>query len=139
MSAYIGIFLYFGLMVLAGLVFVGLSHLVQIRVKADKYDWTRPYECGIRTGGLQIDRFPIHYYLIGIMFVVFDVETIFLVPWALSGNFFKELDNGAAYWFLVMLPFFIILVIGYMYDYSTGIFDWGTATGDNETRNEKSL
>ena len=125
LAGYIGVLLFFGLMVLAGIVFIGLSHLLQVRVRTDKYDWTKPYECGLETPGLEMDRFPIHYYLVGIMFVVFDVETIFLVPWAVVGNNFKALDGGAMHWFGVMLPFFLLLVIGYVYDSASGIFDWG--------------
>ena len=125
LTEYTGVFLYFGMMVLAGLVFVGLSHGLQSRVKTDKYNWAKPYECGLRTAGLQMDRFPIHYYLVGIMFVVFDVETIFLVPWAVVGNEFKAFDGGAMHWFFVMLPFFLLLVVGYVYDIASGIFDWG--------------
>jgi NADH-quinone oxidoreductase subunit A len=127
LAEYVGVFLYFGLMLLAGVLFIALSHWLQSRVRTDKYDWSQPYECGLKTPGLELERFPIHYYLVGIMFVVFDVETVFLIPWALVGHSFKALDGGAMHWFLVMLPFFLLLVVGYGYDVASGILDWGHA------------
>lgn len=124
LSGYTGLFMYFGLMVIAGVVFVGLSHWLQIRVKSDKYDWSQPYECGIRTEGLPLGRFPVHYYLIGIFFVIFDVETVFMVPWAVVGNDFKASGNQV-FWFIEMLVFFIILIIGFLFLLQQRVFDWG--------------
>ena len=124
LSGYTGLFLYFGLMAIAGVVFVGLSHILQITVKGEQKDWTRPYECGIRTEGLPLDRFPVHYYLVGIFFVIFDVETVFMVPWAVVGNDFKAAGN-ATFWFIEMLVFFVILIIGFLYLLQQGVFNWG--------------
>ena len=132
LDAYQGLFIFFGLMVLAGLVFLALTHLVQIRVKADKYDWTRPYECGIATDLRFIGRFPVHYYLVGVFFVIFDVETIFLVPWALAGNQYRA-NGDQLFWFMVMLPFFFVLVLGYVYDVLSGVLEWGRQ-GDSAGR-----
>ena len=120
-----GIFIYFGMMVLAGIGFIVLSHAAQIRIKGETSHWANPYECGVMTTGHQIDRYPIHYYLVGIMFVIFDVETIFFVPWALVGNDFRGVPGGSLHWFMAMFPFFFILVLGYIWDLKTGILDWG--------------
>lgn len=125
LGTYAGFFIFFGLMVLAGLAFVVLSHSVQIRVKSDKYDWTKPYECGLRSEGLCLDRYPIHYYLVGILFVIFDVETVFFVPWALVGQDFKAADV-AGFWYVEMLVFLGILIIGYVYLVQRGVFEWGS-------------
>ena len=124
LSEYYGLFIYFGLMACAGVAFVVISHLCQIRVKTDKYDWSRPYECGVRTQGLPLDRYPIHYYLVGIMFVIFDVETIFMVPWAVVSHDFKASGN-AGFWFTEMFVFLLILVVGYLYLLQQRVFDWG--------------
>jgi NADH-quinone oxidoreductase subunit A len=59
------------------------------------------------------------------MFVIFDVETIFFVPWALVGNDFRSIDGGGMLWLAGMFPFFFILVLGYIWDLKTGILDWG--------------
>jgi NADH-quinone oxidoreductase subunit A len=125
LEAYGGLFIFFGLMVLAGVVFITLSHAVQIRVKADKYDWTKPYECGLITEGLKLERYPIHYYLVGILFVIFDVETVFFVPWAIVGQEFRDAGVGA-FWYGEMLIFLFILIVGYLYLLQRGVFEWGS-------------
>jgi NADH-quinone oxidoreductase subunit A len=125
LEAYGGLFIYFGLMVLAGVVFILLSHAVQIRVRADKYDWTKPYECGLITEGLKLDRYPVHYYLVGILFVIFDVETIFFVPWAIVGQEFRDSGVGA-FWYVEMLIFLLILIVGYLYLLEREVFEWGS-------------
>src|SRR5688500_4912749 len=105
---YTGFFLFFAAMVGVGLLFIILSHAAQIYVKGEKNSWDKPYECSLRSSGLHLDRYPIHYYLVGILFVIFDVETVFLVPWALVGRDFKG-ANLAMFWFVEMLVFLVIL------------------------------
>ena len=121
---YVGFFVYFGLMVFVAVAFILISHLCQIRVKGEKYDWSRPYECGIPTEGLRMDRYPIHYYLVGILFVVFDVETVFFIPWAIVGNDFRQAELQT-YWFLEMLVFLVILLVGYVFLVQKQVFNWG--------------
>lgn len=125
LTDYIGFFMYFGLMVAAGVTFVAVSHLFSIRVHhKDPYDWTKPYECGIRTEGHIIDRYPIHFYLVSIMFVIFDVETVFFVPWAVVGNDFRAASQHG-FWLTEMLVFIVILLVGYVYILQRGVLNWG--------------
>jgi NADH:ubiquinone oxidoreductase subunit 3 (subunit A) len=63
-------------------------------------------------------RFSIRYYLIAVLFVVFDVETIFLFPWAVM------FDRLALFGFIEMTVFLGILVIGYVYVWNRGALDW---------------
>jgi len=124
LGEYTGFFLYFAAMVGVGLLFIILSHAAQIVVKGEKNSWDKPYECGLRSNGLSLDRFPIHYYVVGILFVIFDVETVFMVPWALVGRQFRE-AHLQVFWFTEMLVFLIILVLGYLFLLQRGIFNWG--------------
>jgi len=124
LSDYFGLLIYFGLMVFTGVAMVVVSHLCQIRPRKESYDWTKPYECGIRTEGHSLDRYPIHYYLVGILFVVFDVETVFFVPWAIAGHSFVA-ESLQVFWFVEMLVFLVILVVGYVYLLQRGVLDWG--------------
>ena len=78
-----------------------------------------PYECGVKATTVAYDtRFSIRYYLIAVLFVVFDVETIFLFPWAVR---FEQL-----YWFgfIEMIVFLVILLIGYIYAWRRGALEW---------------
>ena len=78
-----------------------------------------PYECGIKAPTTAYDtRFSIRYYLIAVLFVVFDVETIFLFPWAVS---FKMLG---LFGFIEMLVFLAILLVGYVYAWRRGALEW---------------
>jgi NADH-quinone oxidoreductase subunit A len=78
-----------------------------------------PYECGIKAPTVAYDtRFSIRYYLIAVLFVVFDVETIFLFPWAVS---FERL---ALFGLIEMFVFLVILLIGYVYAWRRGALEW---------------
>jgi len=77
------------------------------------------YECGIKAPTHALDtRFSIRYYLIAVLFVVFDVETIFLFPWAVA---FERL---ALFGFIEMFVFLAILLVGYVYAWRRGALEW---------------
>jgi NADH-quinone oxidoreductase subunit A len=78
-----------------------------------------PYECGNPITSTAFDtRFSIRYYLIAVLFVVFDVETIFLFPWAVQ---FEQL---ALFGFIEMMVFLAILLVGYIYAWRRGALEW---------------
>ena len=78
-----------------------------------------PYECGVKAPTRAFDtRFSIRYYLIAVLFVVFDVETIFLFPWAVM------FDRLALFGFIEMVVFLAILVVGYAYAWRRGALEW---------------
>ena len=118
LGEYTGFFIFFGVMVGVGLLFIILSHAAQIYVKGEQSSWDKPYECGLRSDGLRLDRFPIHYYLVGILFVIFDVETVFLLPFAVS---FGGLSAGA---FVAMVVFLLLLVEGLVWAWQKGVLTW---------------
>ena len=77
-----------------------------------------PYECGIDPIDSSRGRYTVRYYIVAILFVVFDVETIFLFPWAVQ---FKALG---AFGLLEMLIFLLILVVGYIWIWKKGALEW---------------
>jgi NADH-quinone oxidoreductase subunit A len=78
-----------------------------------------PYECGNEPESFAHDhRFSIRYYLIAVLFVVFDVETIFLFPWAVM------LDRLLLFGLVEMIVFLGILLVGYVYVWQRGALDW---------------
>jgi NADH-quinone oxidoreductase subunit A len=77
-----------------------------------------PYECGIEPTGDARGRYSIRYYLIAMLFVIFDVETVFMFPWAVS------LDRLAVFGLVEMLVFLLILVVGYFYAWRKGALEW---------------
>ena len=77
------------------------------------------YECGVKATTRAFDtRFSIRYYLIAVLFVVFDVETVFLFPWAVM---FEKL---ALFGFIEMVVFLAILIVGYVYAWKRGALEW---------------
>src|SRR5215510_16297173 len=85
-----------------------------------------PYECGKDPVGSARERFSVKFYLIAMIFILFDIEVIFLVPWAAV---FKTLaaQGAAMSWFvyLEMMVFVGLLLVGYIYVVKKGAFDWG--------------
>jgi NADH-quinone oxidoreductase subunit A len=77
-----------------------------------------PYECGMTTFGSSFRRIPIKYYIIAMLFLLFDIEVVFLYPWAVV---FKEFKMFA---FISMAVFLGILVIAYIYIWKKGALEW---------------
>tara|TARA_B110000902_G_scaffold267106_1_gene358269 strand:- start:2452 stop:2808 length:357 start_codon:yes stop_codon:yes gene_type:complete len=77
-----------------------------------------PYECGFEAFGDARNSFDVKFYLVGILFLIFDLELIFLIPWALS------LQKIGFLGFISMLCFLTILTIGFIYEWKKGALDW---------------
>jgi NADH-quinone oxidoreductase subunit A len=76
------------------------------------------YECGVRTYGETWVRFRIQYYIYALMFVVFDIETVFLYPWAVS------YVGLGAFALIEMVIFLVILFVGLAYAWAKGVLRW---------------
>jgi NADH-quinone oxidoreductase subunit A len=102
----------------AGLSLVGSRILGPRRPTAAK---AAPYECGIVPTREPAQRFPVRFYLIAMIFVIFDIEIIFLYPWAVM---FRQLDTfGVA----EMAAFSLAVLVAFLYLISGGALDWGPA------------
>lgn len=115
-NAYIPILLFF-------LVAVGFAIallLVAWSIAPQKYSRVKlePYECGIETVGDARDRYSVRYYLVAMLFVIFDIETVFLFPWAVI------LDQLALFGLIEMFVFLGILIAGYAYAWRKGALEW---------------
>ena len=81
-------------------------------------DKTTPYECGFEAFGDARDSFDIKYYLLGIIFLIFDLELIFLLPWSVCITKLNILGIFS------MLFFIIILTAGFIFEWKKGSLDW---------------
>ncbi|MDE6396590.1 MAG: NADH-quinone oxidoreductase subunit A [Muribaculaceae bacterium] len=77
-----------------------------------------PYECGIPTRGESMSQFRVGYYLFAILFLMFDVETVFLYPWAV------EMRSMGTAGLISIAVFFSILVLGLVYAWRKGALEW---------------
>ena len=95
------------------LVFSSLLH-------SEKYNKVKlePYECGIEPTPDARDRYSIRYYLVAMLFVIFDVETVFMFPWAVI------FDKLLLFGLIEMVVFIFILVVGYYYAWQKGALEW---------------
>jgi NADH-quinone oxidoreductase subunit A len=116
MQEYINFAVYVGLTLLVGLAILGLSALLgPKRPKEEKLD---PYECGVPLLDSARERFTVHFYLVAIMFMLFDIESVFLIPWAVK---YRQLgDTGL----IGMAVFVGILGFGLLYIIRRGVLKW---------------
>jgi NADH-quinone oxidoreductase subunit A len=77
-----------------------------------------PYECGIAPTGDARERFSVKFYLVAMIFILFDIESIFLYPWAVI---YKDLKMFA---FVEMFIFVMLILAGFFFIWKKGIFDW---------------
>ena len=77
-----------------------------------------PYECGFEAFEDTRMKFDVRYYLVAILFIIFDLEVAFLVPWAVV------LDRIGMFGFVSMFIFLMILVIGFIYEWKKGALEW---------------
>ncbi len=77
-----------------------------------------PYECGIAPTGDAQHRFSVKFYLVAMLFILFDIEAIFLYPWAVV---FKQLKMFA---FIEMLTFVILILAGFFFIWKKGVLEW---------------
>ncbi|MBI80351.1 MAG: NADH-quinone oxidoreductase subunit A [Gammaproteobacteria bacterium] len=79
---------------------------------------TSPYECGFEAFENTRMKFDVRYYLVAILFIIFDLEIAFLFPWAVS------LDKVGLFGLISMAVFLFILVIGFIYEWKKGALEW---------------
>jgi NADH-quinone oxidoreductase subunit A len=98
-----------------------LSHLVGKR--KDTRAKLMPYECGMDPVGSARQRFSVKFYLIAMLFILFDIEAVFLLPWAVI---FKAMSQTAfrPFVFFEMMIFIAVLLVGYIYVWKKGLFEW---------------
>jgi NADH-quinone oxidoreductase subunit A len=81
------------------------------------------YECGMGARGSARIRLSIHFYLVAVLFILFDVEAIFLIPWAVAARSFTEAHVGSAVFSEIVL-FVAVLGVGLAYVWRRGGLDW---------------
>ncbi len=108
------------LFIAVGLVFGGIAILAGRLLAPDRPDSEKlsPYECGFEAFEDARMKFDVRYYLVAILFILFDLETAFLIPWAVV------LEKIGLAGFLAMMLFLAILVVGFVYEWKKGALEW---------------
>ncbi len=123
LTDYLPIAVLLGLSSLLAVVIILLGHLFgphrPTPVKSE------PYESGIRPIGPGMRRVPARFYLIAVLFILFDIETIFFLPWAVTyPTFIRQSQALGVFAFLEMLVFVAILLVGYVWAWKKGALEW---------------
>ncbi len=113
---YLPILIFMCITLFMGSVFIILGKLLgPSRPDAEK---NSPYECGFEAFEDSRMKFDVRYYLVAILFIIFDLEIAFLFPWAIV------LDQIGTFGLLAMAVFLAVLVIGFIYEWKKGALEW---------------
>jgi NADH-quinone oxidoreductase subunit A len=113
---YAPLLLLVGVVIVSAVAMIVLSHAVQVRRPTEVKGL--PYESGIPPLGTARDRFSVKFYLVAMLFIVFDLEAVFMIPWAVS---FRQLGLLGL---IEMLVFVLILLVAYVYVWKRGALEW---------------
>ena len=129
---YLPVLLLLGFVVANAVMMLVLSHLT-MRPRPTAVKQT-PYESGMPPLGNARERFSVKFYMVAVLFIIFDIETVFMIPW---GAYFRELSclaplvGGACatgqtslFGLTEMLVFILILLVGYVYVWKKGALQW---------------
>jgi NADH-quinone oxidoreductase subunit A len=115
-SPYLPLLIHFLIVVAVAAAILGLSAWVGVKRPSEAK--LSPYECGSPPVGDARERFSVSFYLVAMLFILFDVEAVFLYPWAVV---FKSLKW---FGFVEMLLYIAVLLAGYVYVWKKGALDW---------------
>ncbi len=113
---YFPILVFLAVALLAGVVPLALGFVLGPR-RPDP-EKNSPYECGFEAFEDSRMKFDVRYYLVAILFIIFDLEIAFLFPWAVA------LDGIGLFGFTAMMVFLAILVVGFVYEWKKGALEW---------------
>ena len=116
MLEYVAIGLMIVLATLVALIAIGLGTLFGPR--KDSAAKSMPYESGMNPYGEGTRRMPVRFYLVAVLFILFDIEVVFFLPWAIT---FRQLG---LFGLVEMIIFIVILLVGYVYAWKKGALEW---------------
>lgn len=116
MLEYVAIALMIVLATLIALIAIGLGTL--FGPKKDTAEKSMPYESGMTPYGEGTRRMPVRFYLVAVLFILFDIEVVFFLPWAIT---FRQLG---LFGLIEMIIFIVILLVGYVYAWKKGALEW---------------
>ena len=116
LTEYIPVLIFLGIAAVIGLVLLALGFIIGQGVKDEEK--LSPYECGFEAFDDSRMKFDVRYYLVAILFIIFDLEIAFLFPWAVS------LGAVGTFGLIAMGIFLAVLVVGFIYEWKKGALEW---------------
>ena len=119
LQPYVPLLLLIVFVIVNAIMMLGVSHIFSTyRRTATKI---APYESGMPVLGDARERFPVKFYLVAMLFIVFDIETVFMIPWAVA---FNQLTEISGLLIVEMFVFILVLAVGYVYIWKRGALQW---------------
>jgi NADH-quinone oxidoreductase subunit A len=100
-------------------ILLGLTHILSTNRRTPVK--SAPYESGMPVLGSARERFSVKFYLVAMLFIVFDIETVFMIPWAAA---FRQMQGMTGLLIVEMFIFMAILAVGYVYVWKRGALEW---------------
>ena len=116
LSNYLPIMIFLGLAIVLGLVFILAAAIIAVRNPDPEK--VSAYECGFNAFDDARMKFDVRFYLVAILFIIFDLEVAFLFPWAVA---FQEISM-VGFW--SMMVFLAVLTVGFAYEWKKGALEW---------------
>jgi NADH-quinone oxidoreductase subunit A len=88
------------------------------------------YECGIPAEGDARGRFSVRFYMVAMLFILFDVEAVFMLPWAIIYRQLPSITGSRLFGFWEMIVYLGFVMVGFFYIWKKGILNWATDKGD---------
>ncbi len=119
LQPYIPLLLLIAFVIANAILMLGLSHVLSTYRRTPTK--IAPYESGMPVLGDARERFSVKFYLVAMLFIVFDIETVFMIPWAVA---FNQLTEISGILIIEMFVFILILAVGYVYLWKRGALQW---------------
>jgi NADH-quinone oxidoreductase subunit A len=119
LQPYVPLLLLIVFVIANAIMMLGLSHVLSTYRRTPAK--IAPYESGMPVLGDARDRFSVKFYLVAMLFIIFDIETVFMIPWAVA---FQQLGSMAGLLIIEMFVFILILAVGYVYIWKRGALQW---------------
>lgn len=116
LAEYLPIAIFFGIATMVSIIVVILPKI--LATEKPQKDKLSSYECGFDASGDARGKFDIRFYLVAILFIIFDLEIAFLIPWAIT------LKSIGQFGFWSMMVFLLVLTIGFIYEWKKGALEW---------------
>src|SRR5918998_2700955 len=123
LQPYVPILLLIVFVVANAILMLGVSHVLSTYRRTPTK--VAPYESGIPVLGDARERFSVKFYLVAMLFIIFDIETVFMIPWAVA---FRQLTEISGLLIIEMFVFIVILAVGYVYIWKRGALQWDCPT-----------
>ncbi len=119
LQPYIPLLLLIGFVIANAIMMLGVSHILSTYRRTPTK--IAPYESGMPVLGDARERFSVKFYLVAMLFIVFDIETVFMIPWAVA---FNQLTAISGLLIIEMFVFILVLAVGYVYIWKRGALQW---------------